>query len=218
MAIGVDFVVNETVKSIRDHLNKAEKSKANTVERCTNYLEAVRAAINGLVVIYDEILVNTENCNLDDPQQVAELRKDIKQYVHIDRIRPELRQAVRGISNCHDQIDKIASERIQLPKIRKQREEVVKKIRHLLRNLAKQISKLESHGLQHIPAGTGIGIYSLNRIMGYLEGYHNEQSIYDSQNLIELVNKIRNERVKDELWIVTDQIVDTINDLYGAFG
>jgi hypothetical protein len=136
----------------------------------------------------------------------------------VDRIRPDLRRAIKGLSNCYDDLALMAAQPWQRPKVKGERRATLAQVRQLLRDLTTHLSRLENEGLQHLQAGTGIGIGSLDLILGYVQGRPNYPSATASKGLADLVHQIRTERTKDELWALTDTIVDTIEQLHRAFG
>src|SRR5437763_15283588 len=82
---------------VKDYRDKAQQEKLEDIKRCQDYLHAVQEAIKGLENEYDEILIQAEVCDLNQPQQVAALQQRISDYLFVDKLRTELVRAIAGL-------------------------------------------------------------------------------------------------------------------------
>jgi len=81
-------------------LASAHSAEVNNVRLCINYLKTAKTALEGLHGELDEIL--TQACWLEDsPEARRALGMRIDVYLHHDRLRPRLIDAVEGIGACY---------------------------------------------------------------------------------------------------------------------
>jgi len=105
----------------QNHINKAKKFEKDDAESCKNYLEAARIAVIGFEKECDQILVQAENCDLNKPEKVENLRLRIDNYLHVDSLRFELNDAVGGLKDCREGLQQNVDKYIQWPWVKKNR-------------------------------------------------------------------------------------------------
>ena len=208
--------LKEATRLAQDYIGKAEKLALEDVERCQNYLRAAQVAIIGLETEYDQIIVQAEICELDQPEQVRQLRERIREYLMVDKLRPELQKAVAGLDECRKALQKDANRFLQWPWTKKNRQVAVTEFADLLQQLVQYLKELDSRDLEYRQAGTGVAQASLHAIMGWLSyGAPTDQS--RSKGFSQLINSIQQDRTKDRLLDSTERIERIINRLLLAF-
>jgi hypothetical protein len=138
-------------------LEQAKSRREEELARCTSYLEAALAAIEGLEREYDEILVDARNVG-DDIIRTADLQRRIDSYLTVDRLRPRLHDAIAGLDLYCQQFQVAAHRFFQWPWKRQDRVQASRDFTALLVSLRDYLDRLDKKGLQHRPAGTGVGI------------------------------------------------------------
>ncbi len=211
--VNIVTLTTELTKEVKTVLGRAEDDRRDIVKRCRDYLETSRVAVLGLWRIYDQILENAENCDLQNPEEVRQLRKDIGNYANVDSVRPELRDAIKGLHKRCKELQQKAASKFQLPKVRRRRKNTVEELENVIMDLEEQLTKLEEEGLQFLKSGSGVGIIELSNIISLLEKQKSQPSKIDPSSIRRLVEGIREKRFKDELWKTVDRIKDASEDL-----
>lgn len=208
--------LKEATRMAQDYISKAEQLALEDVQCCQNYLRAAQVAIIGLETEYDQILVQAEICELDQLEQVKKLHERIREYLTVDKLRPELLKAVAGLDECSKALQKDAHRFLQWPWIRSNRRTAVTDFATLLQQLVQYLKDLDGRGLAYRPAGTGVAQASLHAILDHL----NQRKPFDQSSTRDfslLINSIQQDRTKDHLLDSTEQIERIINRLLLAF-
>jgi hypothetical protein len=145
-------------------LTDAADGQRSEVERCTKFLEACTEIVLGLNQEYDEILVQTANCP-ESPADTARLRARIDEYLHVDKLRGKLVDAIQGISFYELRFQTSAASVFNWPWRRSEKIRSVEKFTNNLRELRMYLDQLSTQDLPHRSAGSGIGAPELNDIM-----------------------------------------------------
>lgn len=200
-----------------DYIKKAQEYKQQDVRACENYLEAALQAITGLEQEYDQILVQATNCDLGQPDQIQLLRTRIDTYLKVDIIRPKLKDAVIGLTQCRELLRKNAEGFLLWfwPELQERRQEAVTKFDTLLGELESYLNRLDNAGLRNLKAGTGVGAMTLKQINNYLDSRASNN--VDPYGLARLVAHFQRDPSKDHLMDHIKHIRETIHALKNAF-
>src|SRR5215813_11878759 len=199
------------------HIEKAREYKEQDIRACENYLEAARIAITGLEEEYDQILVQAKNCDLEQPDQIRELKTRIDAYLTVDILRPKLKDAVVGLALCRERL-RANAEGFLLwfwPPLKEKRQEAIAKFDKLLQDLEEYLSKLDDEGLKYLKAGTGVGVMTLLEIQNYLD--FRPQGNIDPHGLARRVSEFQRDPSKGHLMDYIGRIRETIHALRNAF-
>ena len=204
----IDLAVNR----IDRLLEEASDRNKDDVERCERYLEACSEAIRGLEQEYDEILVQAKNSN-ETPDEIQNLRERIDKYLHVDRLRPKLSDAINGLSYYQENLTKNADRYLEWPWKKADKKLAVNEFSEVLEELQTYLKKLDEQELPYRPAGTGVGQAALHTMLNLL----NNPMELRSENLRELAKKHISERDKEPLFEYVKQIRLLIERLRHAF-
>jgi hypothetical protein len=215
--VEIAAITAKTMDEIKEALNRSEDERRDIVSRCRDFLEVTRLAVFGLREVFDEILNDAESCDLRSPHDIEQLRRNINDYTGVDRFRPELRSAIRGLRKRSAELAQKADRRVQWPKIKRKRQNIVEDLNGVIDELDTLHDKLENEGLRYLKTKSGIGIVDLEKIVALIEQYKFQPGALDVFSLKRLVEDIRQSRSEDELWQTTDLIMDISEDLDIAF-
>lgn len=182
------------------------------VERCEKFLEACSEAIRGLEKEYDEIIVQASICD-ENSDEVKELRSRIKEYLHIDKLRDRLKDAIDGLLFYQDAFEKKAKSILNWPWKREDKKQSANQFSETLKQLNSYLKKLSDQDLPYRPAGTGIGVEALFSILNHLD----TPVDYQTTSLSELANKYLSERDKEPMFEHISRIRMLIERLHNEF-
>jgi len=225
LSIGVK-AVDTAVGAAQKHIEKARELGQEDVRACRHYLDAASQCIHGLEDGYDELLVNAESC-LDWPQHIPVVRRQINNYLEVHQLRRRLKAATEGLEPIKTAMEQRARTIWQWPWRRRDKQAAVEEFAQRLGELTTYFANLENHDLSSRPAGTGVAVQPLDEIYNqlgviqdsYLRGSDSSQNIpiEAKTQLIELVQKAREDHSKDGLEPITGRINATIEELRHAF-
>ncbi|MFX1274296.1 MAG: hypothetical protein ACFFBP_16195 [Promethearchaeota archaeon] len=213
--MAIEFAIEIAFKEALKYLNKANKNAKDDVEYCKNYLKAAQSAVIGLEKECDQILVQSKNIDLSDPEKVSKLLIRIDEYLNVDQLRPILKIALTGLNKCHKALQENSERFLQWPWKKEIRQEAVSDFMILLNDLNSYLDDLEVVYLQYRNSGTGILVQELNQIKDYL--LHDRLYEIVQNELFDFVNEVQKHRDKKRMLEDTSRIEDTINDLLRAF-
>lgn len=205
-------LIDLAVDRINRLLEEASDRNKDDVERCERYLEACSEAIRGLEQEYDEILVQAKNSN-KTPKEIQKLQKRIEKYLHVDRLRPKLSDAIDGLSYYQESLAKNTDRFLEWPWKKADRKLAVNEFAEVLAELQRYLKKLDEQELPYRPAGTGVGQAALHEMLNLL----NNSVEVRSESLRELAEKLISERDKEPLFEYVKQIRLLIEKLRHAF-
>jgi nucleoside phosphorylase len=182
------------------------------VEYCENYLRAAYEAIKGLEAEHDQILVQAQNCNINNPEQVRLLRARVGEYLGVDKLRPELHRVIMGLEECQKVLKTKANHFPQWSSTNKGRQETMSEFSELLGELMGYLKRLDYNGMRI----SGTGARELILLEDYLTNGYLRPS-YSQSEFSQLVKDIQNARTKDQLLWFTGAIEQVINKLIRAF-
>jgi hypothetical protein len=196
-------------------LSQATDKQRNEVERCAKFLETCSVVILGLEQEYDEIIEQTENCS-DNPADIKQLRDRINNYLHIDKLRGKLIDAIAGLSFYQQTFE--ASRRsvtsvFDWPWKWANKDEAVRKFTENLKELNVYLNQLSQIDLPNRPSGTGIGQEALHAILKNIDA----PTPFRTSSLKELGKKYLAERNKEPLFEHVKRIRNVIENLQHAF-
>ena len=205
--------LNIAADAARNYNKKAAEAKNDLLSRCENYLAAAVEAIKGLEAEYEGLLTQARYCNLKDAGQVQSLQIRLRDYLKVDKLRPELHDAIIGLGKCREELKTWAETRWQRSATKAQREKKLADLDQLLEKLGKYLKNLDECGLQFRKAGTGVGLKWLLQVKEVLD------SKFDmtESRLIGIVAEADKDQTKDKLKDYTEPIRNTIHDIRRAF-
>src|SRR5215472_3374768 len=139
----VSILVTKAVETAQNKLNEAQQFTAQNVQRCQSYLEAARAAIDGLEAEYGAILSLAKMSDLNPVEEKKDLYKRLDAYLYEEHLRPLLRKSVSGLQACHDALQANADQFLQWPWLKPDRQKAVADFTDLLQDLLRYLYKLD---------------------------------------------------------------------------
>lgn len=204
----IDIAVGKIDKLLQE-ANDKDKWR---VERCEIFLETCSEAIRGLEREYDEILVQASSFQ-GSIKEAKELRKRINEYLHIDKLRDKLKEAIEGLSFYQEAFEIKAKSIMNWPWKKKDKEEAVNQFAGTLKQLHTYLEKLSNQDLPFRTAGTGIGIEALFSILNQLDRSDGSQDTI----IKELSKKYQSERDKEPMFENISRIRVLIEKLHKEF-
>ncbi len=161
----VSTLVAKAVELAQNKLSEAKQFTVQNVQRCQSYLEAARAAINGLEAEYDAILVEAKWCDPNQVEEMKDLYRRIDAYLYGEHLRPLLRQSIDGLQACHAALQANADQFLPWPWRRPDRQKAVAGFTDLLQALLLYFYKLDND----LSGPSGVNVPSLQLIQQHLE-------------------------------------------------
>ena len=148
-------------------MKKLENTKKKIL-KSVNYLEIAKEAINGLGKEVEEINQQARYVNLNHSEKVFQLRYRIDEYLHIDKLRPNLIDAIGGLKGIKGALQDHSERFWQLPGVKENKKEAVSTYVTLLKELEEYLTRLDTSFIQYRATGTGLGVMELNNIKRFL--------------------------------------------------
>lgn len=203
----IEVAVGKAEELLRD----AKDKRRSEVERCAKFLEISSVVIQGLEQEYDEILVQTENCS-DRPTDIEQLRRRICEYLHVDKLRTKLVDAIEGLSDYQRIFEEHAASLWSWPWRQADKDEAVQQFQENLQQLNGYLNQL-STSLPFRESGTGVGQEAMHDILRNIDA----PSGFKTCPLNELGKKYLLERDKEGMFEHVKRIRKSIEKLQHAF-
>jgi len=97
----------ELAKVVADLIARAA-ARPRVESRVVGYLEAAREAVRALGRERQDILADVRRCEVHDAAAVEALSRRLDTYLHVDRVRPLLVDALGGLRGCFQELERRA--------------------------------------------------------------------------------------------------------------
>lgn len=182
-------------------------TKEKRVERkILLYLDVARASVQALGIERQQILTDARRCDIKDKKQVKALWERMYLYLHKDKIRPQLENAIGGLRGSRGDFERKAQG------LRWRKRDKKAAIKTFLITLDDLESLLEGLVYDFLPGGSGLGVQTLIPIEELIKKIRDKQ-ITDHEAAYEELGKLIHEALCDsshEEWIHLGGKVETL--------
>lgn len=155
MKVGAGKAIDIALGLIQDSRGRAERENQREIDRLVAYLEIAQAAIAGLAVEREQILVQARHADpADQSSRDATLRR-IDSYLHSNLLRPNLGLAIVGVRACSSDLEKQANTTWQVPWKKSDRKVAVGELKLILDSLVNFLNSLGDLLDYEAPSGLG---------------------------------------------------------------
>jgi hypothetical protein len=141
----LDFVgtaLSKAFDMIEKLADNADKLEQDDVKYYITYIEIAKQALNGLEEEYIEILLEAANCQISDMTQRAHLLLRINRYIHGEKLRPKLKDAIDRLSEGRQALKEHAEDLLLWGRPKRNREAALNKFDELLMQLTGYLGSL----------------------------------------------------------------------------